>query len=112
MVLRLRFSWKRVCAELLTFATAIGLSAMLLLRFYPWLNSPGHTSILEVMAILLALVVTAGMWGAVIGGLFGKMKLVGRIVAYAFLCCLIAVTLSGYAAYMLLLYQSSASGGS
>lgn len=52
------------------------------------------------MAILLGLFSTAGFWGATLGGLFGQMKIGGRIAAYACLICLIVVTLCASGSYL------------
>jgi hypothetical protein len=93
MASRLPFSIKYLLMELLMLVTAMGLTRALLTGVPEWLRSPGQPSILEVMAILLGLFSAAGFWGAAIGGLFGQMKVGGRIAAYACLVCLGLVTL-------------------
>jgi hypothetical protein len=93
MAVRLQFSLKYFLTELLMLAMALGLTTALLTGVPGWFRSPGQTSILEVMAILLGLFSAAGFWGAALGGLFGQMKIGGRIAAYACLACLGLVTL-------------------
>jgi hypothetical protein len=89
MFVRPRFSLKQLLAEVLLFGSAMGLTRALL--FWRILLSPGKLTLSEVIAYLACWVAAAGCWGAAIGGLFGRMKLGGRLAAYFVLGIEIAI---------------------
>jgi len=91
MFARPRFSLKYLLVEVLLFGAAMGLTRALVI--WPIVLSPGQLTIVEVIAYLGCWVAVAGCCGAAIGGLFGGMKLGGRLAAYFVLGTEIAIAL-------------------
>lgn len=94
MAFRLQFSLRYLLLELLMISAAMGFTK----ASQAWMNylpvSRNQIGLLDVIATMLCLVVAAGFWGAAIGGVFGQMRIGGRIAAYLLLLLLSATVLS------------------
>jgi len=78
-----QFSMRYLLVELLLLGVAMGLTRAVV--FWPEPDLSSNLPYFELTGVFLCMVVAAGCWGAAIGGLFGRMKVGGRIATYAVL---------------------------